>query len=532
VVEEVVQFGAAFGMGLEAGSKSELYAVLAMDAARDAVIVCNGYKDVDYVRLALMGRKLGKAVFLVVEKLGELPLILRVAKEEGIDPLIGIRVKLVAAGSGKWEESGGDYSKFGLTPPELIEAVELMREQGCLDRFKLIHFHLGSQIPNIRHVKEALREMARYYAELRKLGCQVEYVDVGGGLGVDYDGSRTSHNSSINYSEQEYANDIVSILEEVCRHEDLPHPHIITESGRALTAHHAMLVLNVFETARMDNGFSPIETKGETPEVLEQLEQTLEGLSNKTLHEYWHDALHLRDQANMLFELGYLSLHHRARAEQIFWRIASRAEKLMRKEKHEPDELEALETLLADKYFCNFSVFQSLPDAWAIGQQFPVVPLHRLHERPTRRGILQDLTCDSDGKITSYIGHFEKTQTLPLHALRSGEPYYLGVFLTGAYQEILGDLHNLFGDTNAIHIALDEQGGWRYEQVIRGESVSDVLRYVQFTKEVLIDRIERQVQAAVREGRMSASEGRAFQKFYETGMGGYTYLRPQGNSRS
>jgi arginine decarboxylase len=286
-----------------------------------------------------------------------------------------------------------------------------------------------------------------------------------------------------------------------------------------------MLVLNVFETARMDNGFSPIETKGETPEVIVQLEQTLEGLSHKTLHEHWHDALHLRDQANMLFELGYLSLHNRARAEQIFWRIASRAEKLMRKEKHEPDELEALETLLADKYFCNFSVFQSLPDAWAIGQQFPVVPLHRLHERPTRRGILQDLTCDSDGKITSYIGHFEKTQTLPLHPLRGGEPYYLGVFLTGAYQEILGDLHNLFGDTNAIHIALDEQGGWRYEQVIRGETVADVLLYVQFTKEVLIDRIERHVQAAVREGRMTASEGRAFQKLYESGMSGYTYLR-------
>jgi arginine decarboxylase len=275
----------------------------------------------------------------------------------------------------------------------------------------------------------------------------------------------------------------------------------------------------------MDNGLSPIVSEGGLPELITQLEHTLEGLSNKTLHEHWHDALHLRDQVSVMFELGYLSLHHRARAEQIFWRIATRAERLMRREKHAPDDLELLETLLADKYFCNFSVFQSLPDAWAIGQQFPVIPLQRLNERPARRGILQDLTCDSDGKITSYIGHFEKTQTLPLHPLRPGEPYYLGVFLTGAYQEILGDLHNLFGDTNAIHIALDERGGWRYEQVIHGETVSDVLRYVQFTKEVLIDRIERQVQASVRDGRMTASEGRAFQKLYVDGMSGYTYLQ-------
>ena len=525
VVEEVVHFGATTAMGLEAGSKSELHAVLAMDTSPDAVIVCNGYKDAEYIRLALLGQKLGKQIFLVVEKPGELRLILRVAREQGVQPWIGIRIKLVAPGSGKWEESGGDYSKFGLTAPELIEAVETLKAEDSLDRFKLVHFHLGSQIPNIRHIKDALREMAQYYAELSKLGCRIEFMDVGGGLGVDYDGTRTSHPSSINYSEQEYANDVVAILEEVCRRDGLAHPHIITESGRALAAHHAMLVFNVFETARMDNGLPPIHTEGEVPELITQLEQTLEGLSSKTLYEYWHDALHLRDQASMMFGLGYLALHHRARAEQIFWRIATRAEALMRREKRAPDDLDALETLLADKYFCNFSVFQSLPDAWAIGQQFPVMPLHRLGEEPTFRGILQDLTCDSDGKITSYIGQLEKSQTLPLHSLRPGESYYLGVFLTGAYQEILGDLHNLFGDTNAIHIALDEDGGWRYQQVIHGETVSDVLQYVQFTKEVLIDRIERQVQASVREGRMTASEGRNFQKLYVDGMNAYTYLQ-------
>ncbi len=524
VVEEIVGFGKGAGMGLEAGSKSELHAVLGMELGPDSLVVCNGYKDADYVHLAIMGRKLGKSVYLVVEKPAELELVLRIAREHGVRPLIGMRIKLVAAGAGWWEDSGGDASKFGLTAPELVEAVERLRREDALEGFKLLHFHLGSQVPNIRHMKEALREMARYYAELTKLGCGIEYVDVGGGMGVDYDGTRTTHPSSINYTEEEYARDVVSILEEVCRHEGLPHPHIVTESGRALTAHHAMLVLNVFATARMDNGTAPVPEEGEPPELVAQLERTLEGIGNRTLHEHWHEALDLRDQANKLFELGYFPLHHRARAEQVFWRIASRAGELMRREKHPPDDLEDLEILLADKYFCNFSVFQSLPDSWAVGQQFPVLPLQRLHERPTRRGILQDLTCDSDGRITRYIGAYECTRTLPLHPLIAGEPYYLGVFLTGAYQEILGDLHNLYGDTNAIHVALNEDGSWRYEQVIRGESVADVLRYVQFDKDVLIDRIERQVRAAVDSGRMTPGEGRALRKLYAEGMDGYTYL--------
>ena len=524
VVEEVVRFGAEFQVGLEAGSKPELHAVLAMLEAPEAVIVCNGYKDADYVRLALMAQRLGRRVFLVVEKLGELALILRIAAEVGIRPLLGVRLRMASAGEGKWMHSGGDHSKFGLTAGDLVAAVEQLRRADALDCFRMLHIHVGSQVPNIRPIKDALREMTRYFAELHRLGCPIDYVDLGGGLGVDYDGTGSTSPSSINYSEQEYANDVVSAFATVCRAEGLPHPHLVTESGRALTAHHAMLVINVLESTTRDGARAPAAPDPEAPEPLHRLERIRRDLSARTAREAWHDALEARDEANQLFELGYLSLEGRAWADGCFWRIARRVETLLARLDPAPEEMAELSVLLADRYFCNFSVFQSLPDAWAIGQQFPVVPLHRLRERPSRAGILQDITCDSDGQLTSYVGAFDNRAVLPLHALKAGEPYYLGVFLTGAYQEILGDLHNLFGDTDAIHVALNEDGTWRYEQIIHGENVSRVLAYVQFNRDTLVDRISRQVQDAIRARRITAAEGKAFRNLYEDGLDGLTYL--------
>jgi arginine decarboxylase len=523
VVEEVVGYGAPYRMGLEVGSKPELHAALATLETPGALIICNGFKDPGYIRLALLAQRLGKTVFLVVEKFSELAQILRIAEEERLRPRIGIRIKLVTTGSGKWEDSGGDYSKFGLVSWELMDAIEQLREAGYLDCFQLVHAHLGSQINNIRRVKEAMQEVARFYVELHRLGCSVSYVDVGGGLGVDYDGTRSTFGFSVNYDEEEYARDIVSMLAATCRAEKLPHPHIVSESGRALTAHHAMLALNVLESTSLDNHHGEVPRDGDEPEQVAKLDEILDGLQPGSLNGQWSDALHIRAEANKLFELGYLALRHKARIDQAFWTVARRVERMAAKMKRTPEEFEALESLLADKYFCNFSVFQSLPDSWAINQEFPVMPLHRLDERPTRMGTLQDITCDSDGRLLSYISRFEKRESLPLHALKPGEPYYIGVFLTGAYQEILGDLHNLFGDTNAIHVALSEDG-WHYEQVIHGETVGDVLNYVQFQPDMLVDRLERQVQAAVRAGHMTALEGKAFRNLYLAGLEGITYL--------
>jgi arginine decarboxylase len=524
VLDEVVRFGTPHGIGLEAGSKPELHAVLAMSDAPNAVVICNGYKDAAYIRLALRAQKLGKLVFLVLEKPGELDLVLRIAREENVAPRLGVRIKLVTAGSGKWEDSGGDRSKFGLTAAELLQAIELLKREGKLEWFQLAHFHLGSQISNIRAIKEALREMGRYYVELRRLGCSVSYVDVGGGLGVDYDGTRTTHGFSINYTEHEYAAEVVGALAEVCRAEGLPHPDLITESGRALTAHHAMLVVNVLETTSLGGEGGPIPAEEDEHELAVKMRACLAGLGARSLFRGWEEAQYLRDEAGRLFELGYLSLRERALLERLFWKIARRVERLMRGLDAVPEEHAALEALLADKYFCNFSVFQSLPDAWAIGQEFPVVPLQRLHEQPTRKGILQDITCDSDGKIASYIGAPEKKRVLPLHPLRRGEAYYLGIFLTGAYQEILGELHNLFGDPDVLHVAQNEDGSWRYEQIVHGESVASVLGYVQFHRSTLLDRIDRQVNESVRNGRMTHSEGRAFRSLYQEGLDALPYL--------
>ena len=439
-------------------------------------------------------------------------------------PRIGMRIKLVTAGSGKWEDSGGDHSKFGLTAAELVMAVETLERAGEAGCFQLVHFHLGSQITNLRAIKEALREMGRYYVELRRLGCPVEYVDLGGGLGVDYDGTRTSHGFSVNYSEEEYAAEVVGVLAGICRSAEVPEPHLITESGRALTAHHAMLVVNVLETTSLGGEQEPPPCGDGEHELAGKMRVCLAGLGARNVLAGWEEAQFLRDEAGRLFDLGLLPLRERARLESLFWTAARRVERLMRRHDVAPQERAELEALLADKYFCNFSVFQSLPDSWAIGQEFPVVPLQRLHEQPTRRGILQDITCDSDGKIASYIGAPDKQRVLPLHPLKKGETYYLGIFLTGAYQEILGELHNLFGDTDVVHVALNEDGSPRYEQVIHGESVARVLGYVQYHPSMLLDRIDRQLSESVRAGRMTPGEAGEFRNLYRDGLHALPYL--------
>ncbi len=524
VVEEIVKFGRPYNIGLEAGSKPELHAILAIMDNPEALLICNGYKDEAFIRLALMGQKLGKKVFIVVERLSELKTIVRVSKELDIRPNIGLRIKLVSAGSGRWASSGGESSKFGLSPIELVEALDIAKEEKILDCIRLIHFHLGSQITNIRRIKTSLKEICRYYAELMRHGCNVEYIDVGGGLGVDYDGSRSTFASSTNYTVQEYANDVVYHLYEICEEENLPHPNIISESGRALTAYHSMLVFNVLDVASFPGLDHDLTIGDEAPTVVQDLHYVWGQASNKNIIESWHDAVDLKDQAQNQFFLGLISLKDRALADQLFWGICRKIQDLASRLKYMPDELKNLPQKMADKYFCNFSVFQSLPDSWAIDQVFPIVPIQRLNEEPTRQGTLMDLTCDSDGVIDVFIGAQNTEQTLPLHPVQPGEPYRIGIFLTGAYQEILGDLHNLFGDTNTVHISMNEDGTLKYEQIIEGENVSDVLDYVQFRADELAGRMAGFLIHSVRDGNISQDEADRFLTLYKEGLAGYTYL--------
>ena len=525
VVEEIVKFGQPFNIGLEAGSKPELHAILAILDNPEALLVCNGYKDEAFIRLALMSQKLGKKVFIVVEKLDELTLIEKAAGELGVQPNIGLRIKLVSAGQGRWSSSAGEYSKFGLNTIELMEALEIAKSKNILDCVKLIHFHLGSQITNIRRIKDSLKEVGRFYSELMKFGCNIQYIDVGGGLGIDYDGSRSTFASSTNYSVQEYANDVVYHLLEICKAEDLPHPNIISESGRAMTAHHSVLVVNVLDVTSFPEWSDQIGIADDAPEVVKEIFDVLDSTSNKNLIESWHDAVHLKDEAQNQFLLGLISLNDRAMAERIYWGIGRKIEKLSSRLKFLPDDIRSLKAKLADKYFCNFSVFQSVPDSWAIDQVFPVVPLHRLHEEPDRDATLEDITCDSDGRIDTFIGTHRGTEnTLRVHSLQPGENYPLCIFLTGAYQEILGDLHNLFGDTNTVHVSLKEDGSLNYEQIIEGENVTDVLDYVQFSADELAGRIDGFLIGCVQRGVVTQKEADDFLALYKAGLNGYTYL--------
>ncbi len=522
VVEEIVRHGRKFPIGLEAGSKPELHAVLAIMDNPEALIICNGYKDEEFIELALLAQKMGKKIFIVAEKLNELKLIRSVAQRVNVRPNIGIRIKLAASGSGKWEESGGDQSKFGLHAVELIEAVEFARESGILDCIKLIHFHLGSQITNIRKIKTGLKEVAQYYVQLQRMGCTLEFVDIGGGLGVDYDGSRSAAVHSINYSIQEYANDAVYTIKDVAEKNDLPHPHIITEAGRALTAHHSILIFNVLETSTLPQTEYSEPTENDH-EIVHELKALLKNITSRSMLETWHDAQQIREESLDLFNLGLIDLHTRASVEQFYWSIAAEVSRLASEIKHPPEELRILTKLLADKYFCNFSLFQSLPDSWAIDQLFPIVPIQRLHEKPDREATLQDVTCDSDGKVDKFVGMRDFIPFIPVHDLKVNEPYFLGAFLVGAYQEILGDLHNLFGDTNAVHVIVDGDG-YSIDQIIDGETVADVLDYVQFSAKKLVRTMETWVSNSVKAGTITINEGKEFLTIYRSGLYGYTYL--------
>ncbi|MDD4777423.1 MAG: biosynthetic arginine decarboxylase [Fermentimonas sp.] len=525
VVEEIVSSGKRFNIGLEAGSKPELHAVLATNTDNNSLIICNGYKDESYIELALLAQKMGKQVFLVIEKQNELELIIQIAKRLKVKPNIGVRVKLSSSGSGKWEDSGGDASKFGLNSSELLEALEVLKKNNMGDCFRLIHFHIGSQITKIRKIKTALREAAQFYVQLHALGFNIEFVDIGGGLGVDYDGTRSSFTeNSINYSIQEYVNDSVSTFVDAANKNELPHPNIITESGRALTAHHSVLIFEVLETTTLPEWPEEKDIQEDDHELVKELYKIWDTLTQPRMLEAWHDSQQIRDESMDLFSLGMLDLKTRAQVEQLYYSIAREISITSNRAKHAPQELRELSKLLGDKYFCNFSLFQSLPDSWGIDQVFPIIPIHRLDEKPDRTATLQDITCDSDGNISNFASQDGfRSSLLPVHSLKKNEPYYLGVFLVGAYQEILGDLHNLFGDTNVVHVSTGENG-YQIDQVIDGESVADVLEYVQYNPKKLVRTVETWVMSSVKQGKISVEEGKEFLSNYRSGLYGYTYL--------
>ena len=524
VVEEIISHGRKFNLGLEAGSKPELHAVIAVQCQSDSLIVCNGYKDQSYIELALLAQKMGKRIFIVVEKLNELDIIAKAAKKLGVKPNLGIRIKLASSGAGKWEESGGDASKFGLTSSELLKALQLLDEKGLHDSLRLIHFHIGSQITKIRRIQTALREAAQFYIQLHKMGYNVDFVDCGGGLGVDYDGTRSSSSeSSVNYSIQEYVNDCVYQFVDAAEKNGLPHPNIITESGRSLTAHHSVLVIDVLETASLPEMPEEFEPKEEDHQLVKDLYEIWDNLNSRSMLEDWHDAEQIREEALDLFSHGLVDLKTRAEIESMYWSVCREINAIAKSLKHVPEELKNLDKLLADKYFCNFSLFQSLPDSWAIDQLFPIVPIQRLTERPTRNATLQDITCDSDGKIANFVTNRHIGHVLPVHTIKKTDNYYLGVFLVGAYQEILGDMHNLFGDTNAVHISVKD-GSYHIDQIIDGETVEEVLDYVQYNPKKLVRQLEIWVNKSFKQGKITLEEGKEFLSNYRSGLYGYTYL--------
>ena len=524
VVEEIISHGAKYNIGLEAGSKPELHAVLAQHMDSDSIVICNGHKDQNYIEMALLAQKMGKRLFLVIEKLPELRIIAETAAKLNVKPFLGIRIKLASSGAGKWQESGGDASKFGLNSSELLTALQLLDEMGLRDCLKLIHFHIGSQITKIRRISTALREAAQYYVQLHNMGFPIEFVDCGGGLGVDYDGTRSSNSeSSVNYSIQEYVNDCVYTFTDAANKNGIPHPTLISEGGRSLTAHHSVLILDVLESVsvpQMPEDFQPGENDHQ---LVHDLTEIWDKLSTRSMLEDWHDAEDIRDEALDLFRHGIIDLKTRAQGESLYWAIGHEVAELAHHQKHLPDDLRNMDKQMADKYFCNFSLFQSMPDSWGIDQLFPIMPIQRLNERPTRSAQLQDITCDSDGKVAAYVNGGQQTSYLPLHAVKPGEHYYIGVFLVGAYQEILGNMHNLFGDTNAVHISVDENG-YTIDKTIDGETVADVLEYVQYSPKNLVRRLEIWVAKSVKEGKITSEEGKEFISNYRAGLYGYTYL--------
>jgi len=535
VVEEVYRYGQEFGFGLEVGSKPELLAVMAMtENAPDRLIVCNGFKDDSYIEAVTLATKLGRTIIPVVENFEELGLILKHATGYQVRPRIGVRVKLFSEGSGRWSASAGEKSKFGLFITEILELFNVLKAHDMLDCLQLVHCHPGSQLQDIRRVKDAINELAHVYAELKLMGAGLQYIDVGGGLGVDYDGSGTNFPSSMNYTLNEYANDVVYRVASVCNLRDIPHPMIVSESGRAVAAYHSVLIFDALGSSALDKfrvtGDRAEDYGGdeELPQPVQDLFEAYRAVSERRLVECYHDALTAREQVLQMFNLGLLSLEFRALAERLYWATCAKIRDSCRKLERLPEELEDLESILSDTYFCNFSVFQSLPDSWAIDQLFPIMPIHRLAERPTRTAVLADITCDSDGKIDRFVSLRDVKRTLEVHELKADERYYLAVFLVGAYQETLGDLHNLFGDTHVVHVRLHDEGGWWIEEIVKGDTANKVLEYMEYDVAELYPALARDCERAIRDGRMTLAQSQALKRFYERELDGYAYLEPAG----
>jgi len=533
VIEEVIDAGGPFSFGLEAGSKPELIAALAVHRDPESLIICNGYKDSTFIQNALLGRKLGKQVIMVVEKLEEVRQIVQVSKEMNVMPMMGLRVRLQSKGSGKWATSGGENAKFGLSTADLVSASNYLKSEGMADSLVLVHFHVGSQVPDIGVIKRAVREAAQFYAKLLKMGHPMHFIDVGGGLGVDYDGSRTAFDSSMNYTLQEYARDVVYNIIDVCESEKVPHPTIVSESGRAIVAHHSVLVVEAFGSIEKGAADLSLEVNDADPKLFHDMVETQKALTKQNRMEVLHDAQQIKEQCQSMFELGLLDLESKAKIELIYWQIAQSVVELCRGMRYVPDEVKELETALADQYLCNFSVFQSLLDHWALGQLFPIMPIHHLDQPPDRNGTLADITCDSDGKVSKFIDLQDVRETLPLHRVCPGESYYLGFFLMGAYQDIMGDLHNLFGRANEVHVFLDEdeESGWYIEETIEGSTVGSVLSMTQWDQHELIRLVKAQVDAAIKSDRLKPTEAMRLLNEYERALKGYTYLNFQNGSK-
>ena len=526
VVEEIIDAGVPWHFGIEAGSKPELLAALSLHSDPESLVICNGYKDTSFIENALLGRKLGKKVILVIEKLEELVHVLRVSKEMGVEPMIGFRVRLLSKGAGKWATSGGENAKFGLSTADLVEASDMLHAAGLAHCLNMVHFHVGSQVPDIVTIKRATREAARFYAKLSKMGHAPGYLDVGGGLGVDYDGSRTTFDSSTNYSLNEYARDIVYTVMEVCNSESVPHPTLVSESGRAIVAHHSVLIVETFGSIEKNNRGEPVEPAPDDPRIVSDILEIRNDLNKKNRLENLHDAQEIRERAQSMFDLGMLDLRAKARVETIYWQIAESIVEIFRTMRYIPEEVKEMEIALGDQFLCNFSVFQSLLDHWALGQLFPVMPIHRLNELPDRNATLVDITCDSDGKVAKFVDLQDVKETLPLHRWKPGQPYYIGFFLAGAYQDVMGDLHNLFGRVNEMHIYLDEDedSGYYVEEVLPGSTVGQVLSLTQWDVNELARRMKAQTDAAIKSDRLKPSEAMRLLDDYEKSLTLYTYL--------
>jgi arginine decarboxylase len=523
VVEEFLREGSKFNVGVECGSKAELYAALSLEQAQDSLLICNGFKDETFINLALMGVQIGKRVIIVVEKLNELRMIIRRAQETGVRPYIGIRAKLYSKGSGKWASSGGESAKFGLTPSEMLECIRLLREYEMTDMLKLLHFHIGSQITDIKRVNAAMKEAARVYSKIRQMHIEVEYLDIGGGMGVDYDGSKTTFESSVNYSPQEFANDVIYTIKSVCEDENVPEPHIVTESGRVMSAYHAVFVTSIrdeIETFADDRPEVTV-TDGD-PQVIVELKALYDDISVKNYREYYHDALDHKDELHTQFNLGLISLEDRAKGEVLFWEVCARASKFAQTVKLQEEEFDDLKKILASKYLCNFSVFRSAPDHWAIGQLFPIMPIHRLDQQPTDYATFVDITCDSDGHIDKFVDLKDVKDVLELHPF-TGDPYYIAIFLVGAYQEVMGSNHNLFGRPNEAHVIIDTEGRYHIKKIVQGSRIGDMLNLARYDRGQSLENFQRMTRARVGGG-MTQDEADDLIKQYENEINRYTYL--------